>query len=63
MAYRVAQGRRTLGSLGIWSIVLAATLAGYYLEAGDHLLIIKQREDGTKLDQILITGDMYFIPQ
>ena len=35
----------------------------YHLEAGEHTLIIKQREDGTKLDKILITGDLAFIPQ
>jgi hypothetical protein len=29
----------------------------YYLDAGEHSLIIKQREDGTKIDKILITND------
>jgi hypothetical protein len=35
----------------------------YHLEAGDHTLIIKQREDGTKLDKILITGDLTYTPE
>lgn len=35
----------------------------YHLEAGFHTLIIKQREDGTKIDQIIITNDMNFIPR
>ena len=34
----------------------------YYLEAGQHTLKVKQREDGTKLDRILITDDMQFVP-
>ena len=36
--------------------------AVYYLEAGEHTLIIKQREDGTKIDRILITNDMEYVP-
>jgi hypothetical protein len=35
----------------------------YYLQAGSHTLSIKQREDGTKIDKILITADMGYIPQ
>ena len=35
----------------------------YYLEAGQHTLIFKQREDGTKLDRILVTNDMEYIPE
>jgi hypothetical protein len=34
-----------------------------YLEAGTHTLTIKQREDGTKLDKVLITGDLTYIPE
>ena len=34
----------------------------YYLEPGEHSLIIKQREDGTKIDRILITNDLEFVP-
>lgn len=30
----------------------------YRLEAGDHTLAIKQREDGTRLDTIVITNDL-----
>lgn len=34
----------------------------FYLEAGEHTLTIKQREDGTKIDRILITNDLNFLP-
>jgi hypothetical protein len=34
-----------------------------YLEAGRHTLTIKQREDGTKLDKILITNDPSYVPE
>jgi hypothetical protein len=34
----------------------------YYLKAGEHILIIKEREDGTKIDQIVITNDMEYVP-
>lgn len=30
----------------------------YWLEAGSHFLTLKQREDGTKLDTIVITNDL-----
>jgi len=35
----------------------------YNLEAGSHTLSIKQREDGTKIDKILVTNDMNFVPE
>ena len=35
----------------------------YSLGGGQHTLIIKQREDGTKIDRILITNDMQYVPQ
>jgi hypothetical protein len=41
----------------------AAEPVVYQLDAGEHTLIIKQREDGTKIDSILITGDMEFVPE
>jgi hypothetical protein len=40
-----------------------ANLVIYYLEAGEHTLIIKQREDGTKIDSILITKDLEYAPE
>jgi hypothetical protein len=33
------------------------------LEAEEHTLTIKQREDGTKIDRILVTNDMEYVPQ
>jgi len=35
----------------------------YYLEAGEHVLTIAQREDGTKIDRILITNDLGYVPE
>ena len=35
----------------------------FNLEAGEHSLVIKQREDGTRLDRILITNDLEYIPK
>jgi hypothetical protein len=35
----------------------------FNLTAGEHTLIFKQREPGTKLDQILITNDLEYMPQ
>jgi len=35
----------------------------FYLAAGAHTLTIKQREDGTIIDRILITNDMNYVPQ
>ncbi|MCP4745024.1 MAG: hypothetical protein GY874_02630 [Desulfobacteraceae bacterium] len=37
--------------------------ASYYLTAGTHTLTVYQREDGSKLDRILITNDMEYIPE
>ena len=35
----------------------------YSLTAGPHTFTVKQRENGTKLDRILITDDMAYVPQ
>ena len=35
----------------------------YYLEAGQHSLVIMHREDGTKIDKILITNDPAYVPE
>ena len=35
----------------------------FNLSAGDHILEIKQREDGTKLDKLLITNNLSYVPQ
>jgi len=34
----------------------------FHLEAGVHTLMVKQRDDGTKIDRILITNDMEYVP-
>jgi hypothetical protein len=35
----------------------------YFLDVGVHTLTIKQREDGTKIDRILISNDMSYVPE
>ncbi|UCF92201.1 MAG: hypothetical protein JSW39_28710 [Desulfobacterales bacterium] len=35
----------------------------YHLDAGEHTLVVKQREDGTKIDRILITSDRQYVPE
>jgi PKD repeat protein len=35
----------------------------FALSAGEHVLMIKHREDGTKLDRLLITNDLAYLPQ
>jgi bla regulator protein blaR1 len=35
----------------------------YRLGAGQHTLVVKQREDGAKLDRILVTNDLGYVPQ
>jgi fibronectin type 3 domain-containing protein len=50
----------------IWDQVAdssAAAPAVFCLEAGMHTLLIKQREDGTKLDSIMITTQPRWIPE
>jgi hypothetical protein len=39
-----------------------ANPALFFLQAGEHTLHIKQREDGTRIDKILITNDLDYIP-
>jgi len=34
----------------------------FYLTPGVHTLLIQQREDGTKLDQLLLTNDLNYFP-
>jgi hypothetical protein len=41
----------------------ASAPAVFYLDAGMHTLLIKQREDGTKLDAIMITTQPQWIPE
>ena len=45
-----------------WDIVSTQDAEVYRLEPGAHTLTVSQREDGTKLDKILITNDLELIP-
>jgi hypothetical protein len=47
----------------IWDQAVSDTTPVFFLEAGVHTLVIKQRERGTKLDKLLITNDADIIPQ
>ncbi len=46
------------GSNWVWSQVGQS----YILSAGSHQLLIKQREDGSKLDRLIITDDASYVP-
>ena len=35
----------------------------YFLQAGEHSLMIERREDGAKIDKILITNDPGYSPE
>lgn len=52
----------------VWDQVRDGTMSDgtvFYLdlEAEEHTLTIKQREDRTKIDRILVTNDMEYVPQ
>ena len=54
------------GSTWGWDLVNNREVADpvvYALGAGQHTLVIKHREDGAKLDRILITNDSSYVPQ
>jgi phage pi2 protein 07 len=41
----------------------ASITGAMYLEAGVHTIVFSQREDGTKLDRILVTNDAQYVPE
>ena len=52
------------GKTWVWDRVhaLGEAEAEFFLESGEHTLVIAQREDGTRLDRLLITDDLDFVP-
>jgi hypothetical protein len=51
----------------VWDQVVGNLYEGvepviFNLEAGEHTLIVKQREPGTKLDRIIITPNLDYLP-
>ena len=55
----------TISSSWVWNRVShrnGSDPVVYNLSVGNHTLVIKQREDGTKLDRIVITNDMTTVP-
>jgi hypothetical protein len=55
----------TLSSKWVWDKVShrgGANPVTYNLSAGKHTLLIKQREDGAKLDEFIITDDLNYRP-
>lgn len=46
-----------------WNQAASDTDPVFFLDAGPHTLMIKQRESGTKLDKIFLTNDMEAMPQ
>ncbi len=57
--WHVGRGRDGLE----WRWVPVSTLAPTRLEAGEHTLRIRSREDGTRLDTIIVTSDPFFTPE
>jgi hypothetical protein len=54
-----------VGSSWVWDQVNNAGVADpvlFPLTAGTHTLVVKQREDGARLDRLLITSDQAFVP-
>jgi Bacterial Ig domain len=55
-----------ISSTWVWDQINNATVADpllFSLTAGAHTLVIKQREDGARLDRLLVTSDRTFVPQ
>ena len=55
----------TISTKWVWDKVShrgGADPVAYNLSTGNHTLVIKQREDGAKLDEIIITDDLNFTP-
>ena len=46
-----------------WRWGAIATLAPVRLDAGEHTLRVRSREDGTRLDTIIVTNDPFFTPE
>ena len=49
----------------VWNRVSNRGVSGpvlYHLDTGLHTLVIKNREDGTRIDRILITNDIDYVP-
>jgi hypothetical protein len=54
-----------VGSSWVWDRVSSAGVADpvlFSLGAGTHTLVVKQREDGARLDRLLVTSDLGFVP-
>ena len=55
-----------ISSSWVWDQVNNASVADpvlFSLAAGTHTLVVKQREDGARLDRLLVTSDLAFVPQ
>jgi hypothetical protein len=50
-------------SIWVWDQATSETVPVFLLEAGEHTLAIKPREAGSKIDRLLVTNDMDFVPQ
>jgi len=68
--YDVAEGK--WAAQWQWTVVNGRGTSGapasisprqFYLTAGQHTITIDGREAGTRLDQILITNDLSYVPQ
>jgi len=46
-----------------WDQAASDTTPIFFLNAGVHTLTIRQRDSGTKLDKLVITNDVNWMPQ
>jgi hypothetical protein len=51
-----------LGATWHWDDVHGTATMMYSLAAGSHTLTFAYREDGAKLDRVLVTNDLAFTP-
>jgi hypothetical protein len=48
--------------LWMWDQATSDSMPVFFLEPGEYTLIVKQRESGSQLDQLLITNDIEYQP-
>jgi len=51
------------GTYNAWHWLKVPVPQPYELGAGKHQIIVLNREDGIRLDQLLLTGDLEYVPQ
>jgi hypothetical protein len=57
-----ASSAKGTASVWVWDQIASDTAPVFFLNAGVHTLVVKQRESGSQLDKILITNDLEYKP-